>query len=151
MPEIGGYRRTWIDHTSEVEAPLGAVMALLSDLDQWPAWTPGLSAIERDTSQPVRVGTRFTMRVKPAPFHPPLPLRCKVYRLEPSLIEWGGDALASSVRHRFALSELSATRTRVHQVEYATNVLAVIARIAEPGILKYDLRWQNALGTRLAA
>jgi hypothetical protein len=55
------------------------------------------------------------------------------------------------VRHRFELSELSPTRTRVRQLEYATNVMAVLARVAERGIYRHDLRWQEALGARLAA
>jgi uncharacterized protein YndB with AHSA1/START domain len=151
MPHIHGYHRIWIDHTSEVAAPLAKVMALLSDLDQWASWTPGLSEVRRDKSKPVSVGTRFTMRIKPAAFHPPLPVPCKLLRLEPTLIEWGGDALGSEVRHRFELKELSATRTRVRQLEYATKVMALLGRIAEPGILRHDLRWQKALGTRLAA
>jgi uncharacterized protein YndB with AHSA1/START domain len=151
MAEIRGYHRIWIDHTTEVDAPLAKVMALLSDLDQWASWTPGLSEVQRRQHEPVRVGTRFTLRIKPAPFHPPLPVPCKLYRLEPNLIEWGGDALGSVVRHRFELSELSPVRTRVRQLEYATNVMAVLARIAEPGILKHDLRWQEALSVRAAA
>jgi hypothetical protein len=151
MAEISGYHRIWIDHTTEVEAPLASVMTLLADLDQWAVWTPGLTEVQRDKHKPVQVGMRFTMRVKPAAFHPPLPVPCKLLRLEPSLIEWGADALASVVRHRFELTELSATRTRVRQYEYATNVMALLGRIAEPGILKHDLRWQEALGTRLAA
>lgn len=151
MPDIRGYHRIWIDHTSEIDAPLAKVMTLLADIDQWAAWTPGLTEVVRDKGQSVRAGIRFTMRIKPAPFHPPLPVPCKLYRLEPSLIEWGGDALASTVRHRFELSELSPTRTRVHQVEYATNIMALLARIAEPGIYKHDKRWQDALATRLSA
>jgi hypothetical protein len=38
----------------------------------------------------------------------------------------------------------------VRQLEYATNLLAVLALIAEPGIRKHDLRWQNALRDRFA-
>lgn len=143
-------RRTWIDHTSEIEAPTAAVMALLTDIDQWSSWTPGLTEVRRASRAPLRVGDRFTMLIKPAAFHPPLPVPCKLYRLEPDCIEWGGDVLASTVRHRFELTALSPTRTRVHQLEYATNVLALLARIAEPGIYKHDLRWQNALGGRFA-
>jgi uncharacterized protein YndB with AHSA1/START domain len=150
MAQISGYHRIWIDHTSEVDAPLATVMAVLADLDQWATWTPGLSEVQRKKHEPVCVGTRFTMRVKPAPFHPPVPVPCKLLRLEPALIEWGADALGSVVRHRFELTELSPTRTRVHQFEYATKVMALLGRIAEPGIHKHDLRWQEALGKRFA-
>jgi hypothetical protein len=151
MTEISGYHRIWIDHTTEVDAALPAVMAVLSDMDQWASWTPGLTEVLRDKGEPVGVGTRFTMRIKPASFHPPLPVPCKLLRLEPTLIEWGGDMLGSVIRHRFELSALSPTRTRVRQFEYATRVVALLGRIAEPGIYKHDRRWQEALGKRLAA
>lgn len=148
---MSDYRRTWIDHTSEVAASAAQIMALLSDLDRWPSWTPGLVEMQRKLGEPVRVGTKFTMRVKPAPFHPPLPVRCQISRLDPTVIEWGGNVLGSEARHRFELSALSPTRTRVHQIEYATGLLARIARIAEPGILKFNLRWQDALAQKLTA
>lgn len=151
MAEISGYHRIWIDHTLEVDAPVEAVMALLTDLDNWPSWTPGLTAVTRKSGEPVHVGSRFTMHVKPAPFHPPLPVACKMLRMEPTLIEWGGDMLRSIVRHRFELSALGPIKTRVRQFEYATNVVALLGRIAEPGIYKHDLRWQEALRDRLAA
>jgi hypothetical protein len=141
-----GYRRTWIDHTNDVPASLADVSKLLSDIDGWPSWTPGLTEVRRSKRNGgPKPGNKFTMLIKPASFHPPLPIPCVLFKLDPNYLEWGGGIGSSKVRHSFELTELGPKRTRVRQVEFATNVLAVIARIAEPGIYKHDLRWQNAL------
>jgi uncharacterized protein YndB with AHSA1/START domain len=149
-PEHERYRRTWIDHTVDVEASSEAVFRLMSDIDGWPSWVPGMTELRRVDREPPRVGTRFTMMIKPARFHPPLPIPCVLKKLEPGGLEWGADLLGSRARHRFEFEALSPARTRVHQVEYATDALALLARIAEPGIYKHNLRWQNALRDRLA-
>ena len=143
-----GARRTWIDHTSEIAANSGAVMAALTDIDAWASWTPGLAGVTRRPG-PLAVGSSFTMLVKPAAFHPPLKVPCKVFTMTPTLIEWGGDLLGSVVRHSFELTPLDGGATRVRQLEYATGILALLARIAEPGIYKHNLRWQEALRDRL--
>jgi uncharacterized protein YndB with AHSA1/START domain len=147
--EAGGYRRTWIDHALEIEASAQQVYELLVDVDAWPSWTPGLTAIRRTSQGALREGERFTMLIKPAKFHPPLPLPCKALEISPGRIAWGGGVLGSVVRHVFTIEALSPTRTRLHQLEYATNALALLARVAEPGIYKHDLRWQNAMRDRL--
>jgi uncharacterized protein YndB with AHSA1/START domain len=142
----GGYRRTWIDHSSDIPASVRDVYELLADIDRWPSWVPGVAAVHRKERGRIAVGDRFTMLVKPAAWHPPLPIPCRVLRVEPTHIEWGGGLPGSEVRHSFALTELAPKKTRVRQIEYATNVLAVLARVAEPGIYKHNLRMQNALG-----
>lgn len=149
--DSGGYRRTWIDHTSDVHASARDVYELLADVDGWPRWVPGVTAVQRPGRGKMAVGDRFTFMLKPASFHPPLPIPCRLLKLEPTLIEWGGGIPGSVARHSFALNELGPKRTRVRQIVYATNLLALVARIAEPGIYKHDLRMQNALGEYLAA
>jgi hypothetical protein len=141
-------RRTWIDHTTDIEASAESVMAALSDIDGWARWTPGLTEVRRRPG-PLAPGQKFTMLIKPASFHPPLHVRCKLYQLTPTYIEWGGDLLGSVVRHSFELTPLEGGRTRVRQHEYATGIMALLARVAEPGIHKHDLRWQNALRDKL--
>jgi hypothetical protein len=148
--QAGGFRRTWIDHTLEVEGSAEEVGALLADVDGWPSWCPGLSAIKRKGTGKLKPGDRFTMMIKPASFHPPLPVPCELYEIGPSRIVWGGGLPGSLVRHSFEVESLSPKRSRVRQLEYATNLLAVLALIAEPGIRKHDLRWQNALRDRFA-
>jgi Polyketide cyclase / dehydrase and lipid transport len=151
MKEEGrGFRRTWIDHTVDVEASTGEVYDLLADIDGWPSWTPGLTAIKRKGKGRPAVGQRFTMYFKPAPFHPPLPVPCELYELSPQRIVWGGGIPGSLVRHSFEISELGANRSRVRQLEFATNLIAVLTLIAEPGIYKHDLRMQNALRDKFA-
>lgn len=147
-----GYRRTWIDHTLDVEGSLADVAALLNDIDGWPRWTPGLTEIRRSKRNgPPRPGSKFTMMIKPASFHPPLPIPCELYKLEPNYIEWGGGIAGSKVRHSFELTALGPKLTRVRQLEFATNLLALLSRIAEPGIYKHDLRWQKALSAQFAS
>lgn len=143
--EAGGFRRTWIDHTLEVEGSAKDVHTLLADVDGWPRWTPGLTAVRRKSKGPLAPGQRFTMLIKPASFHPPLPVPCEVFEVSPTRIVWGGGIPGSVVRHSFELTEVGPKRTRVRQLEYATNILAVLTLIAEPGIYKHDLRMQNAL------
>lgn len=149
--ESGGYRRTWIDHTSDVHASARDVYELLADVDGWPRWVPGITAVTRPGRGKLAVGDRFTVMLKPASFHPPLPLPCRLFKLEPTLLEWGGGIPGSTVRQSFALNELGPKRVRVRQISYATNLIAFFGRIAEPGIYKHDLRMQNALGEYLAS
>lgn len=137
-------RRTWIDHTIDIEASSESIMAALTDIDAWARWTPGLTEVKRRPG-PLALGQKFTMLIKPASFHPPLHVACKLLQLTPTYIEWGGDLLGSVVRHSFEVTSLGAGRTRVRQYEYATGLLALLARVAEPGIHKHNLRWQNAL------
>ena len=148
ITDLLGARRTWIDHTSEIAASSAAVMAALTDVDAWAQWTPGLVGVQR-RPEPLAVGSRFTMLVKPAAFHPALKVPCKVYTLTPTFIEWGGDLLGAVARHSFELTPLDGGATRVRQLEYATGILALLARIAEPGIYKHNLRWQEALKEKL--
>ena len=148
LSDLLNARRIWIDHTAEIAASSAAVMAALTDIDAWSSWTPGLVGVQRRPG-PLAVGSTFTMLVKPAAFHPPLKIPCKVQRLTPTLIEWGGDVLGSVARHSFELTPLDSGGTRVRQLEYATGILALLARIAEPGIYKHNLRWQEALRDKL--
>jgi hypothetical protein len=148
--EAGGFRRTWIDHTLEIEGSADDVSALLLDIDGWPSWCPGLTAVKRKGTAKPKPGDRFTMMIKPASFHPPIPVPCELYEISPQRIVWGGGLPGSVVRHSFDIEALGVKRSRVRQYEYATNLLAVLALIAEPGIRKHDLRWQNALRDRFA-
>ncbi|MDB4986733.1 MAG: hypothetical protein JWN04_1911 [Myxococcaceae bacterium] len=151
MSEEGrGFRRTWIDHTVDVEASTGDVYDLLTDIDGWPSWTPGLTRIKRNGKGPWKVGQKFTMYIKPASFHPPLPVPCETFELSPGRIVWGGGIPGSVIRHSFEIGALGESRSRVRQLEFATNLLAVLALVAEPGIHKHDLRMQNALRDRFA-
>jgi hypothetical protein len=144
-----GFRRTWIDHSTDIEASASEVFALLADIDGWPSWTPGLTRIKRGRGK-WAPGQRFTMYIKPASFHPPLPVPCETFEISPTRIVWGGGIPGSLIRHSFDISPLGDKRCRVRQVEYATNLLALLTLIAEPGIYKHDLRMQNALRDRFA-
>jgi hypothetical protein len=143
-------QRIWVDHTSDLGASVDTVARLLFDIDGWPSWTPGLAAVWRIGKEPIEVGTRFVMVLRPAgPVLAPTPTR--ILRLDRDrLIEWGGGLLGSEVRHRFELEAAGEGRCRVRHVEHATGWLTridTLARIAE----RHDLRWSAALEARFAA
>ncbi|MFM2416236.1 MAG: Polyketide cyclase / dehydrase and lipid transport [Pseudomonadota bacterium] len=139
-----GLVRIWFDETREVDTSASELFALLGDLDAWPSWTPGLKAIKRKPG-PIVPGTHFTMVLAPA-----IALPCKLYVSEPGRVEWGGDFLGSVIRHRFELTALSPTRTRLRHVEYATNLLAFFTLAVERVIHAHDLRWTRAIEKRFA-
>jgi|GEM_PF-249385 len=144
-----GFKRIWIDYTVEVDASEAELGALLSDIDAWPRWTPGLKAIKRKPSGEFPVGTRFTMVLEMKGL-PGLPLPCQLFVKEPRRIEWGGGGLGSIIRHRFELTPLGASRTSLRHVEYATNLLALVTLPAEKAIHGHDRRWSNAIRARFA-
>lgn len=143
-----GFRRIWIDYTVEVDASESELSALLSDIDAWPSWTPGLRAIKRKPDGAIGVGTRFTMVLDMKGLGLPLP--CQLFVKEPRRIEWGGGGLGSVIRHRFELTPIGAARTSLRHVEYATNLLALLTLPAEKGIHAHDRRWSNAIRARFA-
>lgn len=144
-----GFRRTWIDHTSELSADADTVFALLSDIDNWPSWTPGLNAIKRKRT-PLAQGAAFTMVLK-MPGAPTTPLPCKVLKLQPHYIEWGGGFPGSMIQHRFEVTPLSAQRCKVRHVEFATGLLALVTLPIEKLAYKHDLAWSRAIEKRFAS
>lgn len=145
-------RRTWIDYSVEVAASADELYALLSDLDAWPQWTPGLLGLRRREA-PLAVGARFSMLLS-APVIGRLALPCQLYVLEPTRIEWGGDLLGerlgSSIRHRFELQALSPTRTRLRQIECASGLFALLLRPFEHLAHRHDRSWSDAIVQRFA-
>lgn len=150
-----GFRRTWIDETVEVNAPLDEVSALLRDIDAWPSWTPKLKAILRSKRKPLAVGTLFTMAIEHAYVPFDLKLPCELYVDEPTRIEWGGGflngTLGSVIRHSFQLARVTEHKTSVRHVEYATNLLALVSLPVERLIYAHDHRWSLAIRDRFAA
>jgi hypothetical protein len=143
-------RRIWIDHSSEIFATADTVSALLADIDGWPKWTPGLSAVVRNRRAPARVGQSFLMmlKFKGAPFSVPVP--CVLFTLSPSLIEWGGGLGTGTIRHSFGIQALGAEHCRVRHLEYATGWLAWLTRPIEKLAYGHDLAWSRALEKRFA-
>lgn len=144
--ESNGSRRLWIDHVSELGASAETVATLLRDIDGWPAWTPGLKAIRRKAG-PLRVGTSFLMVLQMAGT-PTAYLPCKVVRLEPNFIEWGGGFLGGYIRHSFALEAIAAGRCRLRHVEYATGWLGFLTRPIEGIAHRHDKAWSLAIERR---
>jgi hypothetical protein len=142
-----GKRRIWIDHSSALGAPLEAVSALLHNIDAWPRWSPGLLAILRNKASVPRVGGVFVMIVRPEGA-PIAPVPCTLLKLEPTLIEWGGGAGGSVIRHRFELEATGSATCRVRQLEYATGLLALLTRPIEKIARRHDLAWSHALERR---
>jgi hypothetical protein len=142
--------RDWIDLTLEIDTNPDALFALLSDLDGWQGWTPGLVAIWRNKKKEVAVGTHFAM-VLAFPVLRRIVLPCQVYVWRPDRLEWGGGFLGARVRHRFELERLPDGRTRLRHVEYATGLLALLFRPFEAFAHRHDRTWSETIQTRFAA
>jgi hypothetical protein len=139
------FHRTWIDYKVDVTAGLDTVRTLLADIDGWPSWTPGLRELRR-AAGPITPGVRFKM-VFPVPILGAVAVPCELYVYEPTRIEWGGGLGSSIIRHRFELEVIDGG-TRVRQLEYASGVLALLARPIERGAHRQDRRWSDAIATR---
>lgn len=142
--------RLWIDEMIEVDADPMAIHALMIDVDRWPTWVPGLRALRRVGTKPLRVDSRFGMLLS----MPPLPtfwVPCQLYVNRPDFIEWGGRGPWSAIRHRFELTPLPSGKTRIRHVEYATNLLALILIPFEGIFRRHDERWTKALAAHFAA
>jgi hypothetical protein len=146
-----GFRRIWIDHTADVAVSQSELYTLLSDLDNWPSWTPGLKAIRRKRETPLTPGARFMMVLEAQGLPFDLYLPCQLFISEPGWIEWGGGAVGSAIRHRFELTPLAPNKTRLRHVEYATNLLALITLPGERMAYAHDKRWSDAIVARFAS
>lgn len=113
-----------------IDSPIQVVWAVLTDFPAHPQWDPFLQ-FERAS---LRVGDRLRVRVSPpgskARTFTPVVTRCD----PPADYEWLGRVGMPGIldgRHRFRLSEVTADRTRVHQEEVFTGLLAPLF----PGLL----------------
>jgi hypothetical protein len=140
-------RQTWIDHTSDIQTDIDTLYALLSDIDNWPVWTPGLRSIWRPRKGFAAPGSFFLMTLQ-APIVKRLVLPNVVYQNDRHRIEWGGGALGSTIRHSLALTALDSKTTRLRHVEYSTGLLAVLAWPAANFAHQHDLRWSLAIEAR---
>lgn len=145
--DTGSSGRVWIDHTSELNADVDEVEALLRDIDRWPSWTPGLLAVRRRDHGPIRHKSRFTMVLKPKGALPAA-IPCKVLRLEPGILEWGGGIAGSMIRHSFQYEAIEGGGTRVRHLEYATGLLDHLTRPVEHIAARHDRAWSEALEAR---
>ena len=143
------FERLWVDESVELAASPMEIHALLSDLDRWPTWVPGLRALRRVGRKPLRVDSRFGMLLSMRPL-PTFWVPCQLYALRPDFIEWGGRGPWAAIRHRFELTPLPSGKTRVRHVEYSTNWLAFILIPFEGVFRRHDERWTKALSAQFA-
>jgi hypothetical protein len=137
-------RQTWIDDTCDVQTDIDTLYALLSDIDNWPSWTPGLRSIWRPKKGFAARGAFFLMTLE-APIVKRLVLPNVVYQNERHRIEWGGGALGSTIRHFMELTALDSQTTRLRHVEYSTGLLAILAWPAANFAHHHDMRWSRAI------
>ena len=138
VKEVAGLKHYWVDEQFEVGASRSDVFARLSDLRSWPSWAPGIAGFVRRGDAPLREGDHFLFMPKLAFIPFPLVMPCKVYRMDERCIEWGLGLLGSEVRHRFELTPTGPERTRVRHVEYASNLMAIVAAPAAPIALRFN-------------
>ncbi len=143
------FRRTWIDHTCQLDASLDTVSALLRDVDGWPDWSPGVVAITRKDSGPPTVGSKFSLRVQ-MPGSRAMSLPCKVYQWDRERLEWGGGMPGSVIRHSMELTSTGEHGCSLRHVEYATNLLALFCLLTEKSAYAHDRKWSDAIEARFA-
>jgi hypothetical protein len=144
-----GFVRTWIDYSCEVATSADTLYRLLADIDGWASWTPGLISIRRRTQGEYVPGTKFTMTLA-VPVLGKVGLPSQLYVNEPTVLEWGGGALGSRIRHRMELTALGPQTTRLRHLEYATGFLALVSLGLEKGIYRHDRGWSDAIQKRFA-
>jgi hypothetical protein len=148
MPSLADLtRRTWIDHTCDVHTSAETLYALLSDVDGWPSWTPGLRAIKRREQGFVGPGARFVMHLAHPKFGE-VKLPTVMYENQPLRMEWGGGGFGSVIRHSMELTPIDADHTRLRHVEYATGLLALVTLPFEKFAYDHDFRWSETIRTR---
>lgn len=140
-------RQTWIDHTSVIQTDIDTLYTLLSDIDNWPSWTPGLRSIKRFSRGFAAPGSFFLMTLD-APIIQRLVLPTVMYCNDRHRIEWGGGALGSAIRHFMELTALDGRTTRLRHVEYSTGLLCIGAFPAANFARKHDLRWSRTIEER---
>ncbi len=139
----------WIDYTSVVNTDSATLYQLLADIQGWPQWTPGLFTIWRGSKAFPRQGSFFLI-VMEAPIIGRLILPSVVYQNDPHRIEWGGGFLGSIIRHSLEITTIDEHTTQLRHVEYATGLLALLARPAAGFAHFHDMRWSKAIEARFA-
>lgn len=137
-------KKVWIDRTSVIQTDMDSLYALISDIDNWPTWTPGLCAIKRRGHGFAHAGSHFLM-VLEAPLIKRLLLPTVMYQNDKHRMEWGGGALGSHIRHAMVLKALDANTTQLRHIEYATGLLAILTWPAANFAHRHDLRWSQAI------
>ena len=103
-----------------IEAPIGTVWGILSDLERWPTWNKGVSKIK--VNGPVQAGTSFEWVGNGSKI---------VSRLEevnpPQRIAWTGKTLGIRATHVWELTK-KGTGTLVHTEESFEGLMARLFR-----------------------
>jgi len=103
-----------------IEAPIGTVWGILSDLERWPTWNKGVSKIK--VNGPIQAGTSFEWAGNGSKI---------VSRLEvvdpPHRIAWSGKTLGIRATHVWELTK-KGTGTLVHTEESFEGPVARLFR-----------------------
>ena len=143
----GPLRRCWMNETFEIEASVQDVFAFLSAIDDWSNWVPRLRSVVRASDGPARVGTRF-LAVVEMPVLQRVVTPCRIVRWDLHTLEWGAGPAWACVRHRFDLTPLGPTRTKVQHTERSRGPLALIFRPFEAMAHEFNRGWSRALQAR---
>jgi len=127
----------FIDMEVEVDAPVEAVFAFFRDVEGWASWASGIRRAFRTSDGPWGEGFRFGF----VPDFLPVPMKPRVLRYEENrLIEWGVEAPAFSVTHRFVFQPAGEQRCRIRQTESARGLAALLMRPLRNRIESFDRR-----------
>jgi len=132
---MGLLRLEFVDETTEINAPVDAAFACFKRVEDWPSWARGIKSTRRASEGDWRVGFRFSF----LPAFLPFPLQTKVIEYEEGRrIAWGLRSPAASIVHRFSFQPEGEGRCRVHQVEFAEGLLAILCLPLRRKIAAFD-------------
>lgn len=128
-------RLDFIDHASDIDAPVEEVFRFFKELEKWPSWTKAIKKAYRKSEGDWRVGFKFGFEAELLP----IPLEVKVIDYqEGRLIAWGIRNPVATLVHRFDFESVGEGKCRVRHTEYAEGLLAILTRPMRARIENFD-------------
>ena len=132
---MGWFRLDFTDDTVDIGVRVNEAFGFFKQLENWPSWTKCIRRVSRKSEGDWRVGFRFVF----VPDFLPVPLDTKVLEYEENrTIGWGLRTPVAAILHRFSFEPAGEGRCRVHQVEFAEGLLALLARPLQNRIATFD-------------
>ena len=120
-----------------IDAPVGKVWGILTDVDRWPRWETDIK--DAEIAGPVAIGTTFKWTMGAAHIHSTIALAEPEER-----IAWTGTALNARAVHVWKLERLGGNRTRVSMEESMSGILLGLLYSSKE-LEASDRRWLDRL------